>query len=123
MKVYITPSAFLESGHAERVLRELGAGPVTYEAGRLVCDLSEVQLLAWAVKGPAHRLESAQSEIVAAPEVPEIMGRPAAAPVAEVPQVQAAEPEPQAKARKPKRQVKPLAKAVRKTAKKMRASG
>lgn len=46
------------SGHAERVLGELGAGPIGHgKDGKIACQLTDEQILMWAIKGPAHRIE------------------------------------------------------------------
>ncbi len=57
-KVLITPSTLLQSGHAERVLAELGAGPVGRgRDGKLVCQLTDEQIRLWGLRGGAHHIE------------------------------------------------------------------
>ncbi len=80
-KCYITASNLFTPGTAERILAELGAGPIAKDAqGRIVAHLTQGQIDMWGIKGPAHRLELApegeldKSELVApvsAPVVPE----------------------------------------------------
>ncbi len=57
-KVLITPSPLYMSGHAERVLGELGAGPLGHgKDGKIVCQLTDDQIKMWGLKAPAHHLE------------------------------------------------------------------
>lgn len=64
-KCYITPSALFMSGHAERVLAEIGAGPLLVDRGRIVCHLSPDQITAWALKAPQHHIEVIEPEAAA----------------------------------------------------------
>jgi hypothetical protein len=60
LKVYITPSSLFTPGTAERILSELGAGPIARDSqNRIVAHLTQAQIELWTIKGGAHRLELA----------------------------------------------------------------
>lgn len=62
-KCYITPSQLFMSGHAQRVLDELGSGPYSLDKnGRIVCQLTEAQITMWALKAAQHHIEVVRPE-------------------------------------------------------------
>ena len=82
MKVVISPSPLFVPGTAQRILGEIGSGPVVVDqAGKIHADLNAAQLDLFRLKGAAHAVYI----------VPE--GEPAAASP-----VQEAIPEPEAEA-------------------------
>lgn len=61
MKVVITPSALYVPGIAQRILGEIGSGPVVVDdQGKVHAELNQQQLDLFKLKGAAHHVEVLQ---------------------------------------------------------------